>query len=78
MITRKQLADDYMTIKQITEYWPQMNRETVRRWIHKYFDKSKVEVMGAQYYVHKDEVERWKSAYTDSFPMRGKKVKKAA
>lgn len=66
--------DDYMTVEEIASDWG-MNVETIRRWIRKgYADRKMVEVHGGKYWVHKEEVHRWRAAYEGTYPIKGRRV----
>lgn len=74
MVTRKEIESDYLNTEDIaTEF--SCSTETARRWIDKYFDRSAVEVMGGRYYVHKNEVQRWRERYGDVKPVRGRRLR---
>ena len=61
---------DYMTTQQIADDWG-FSEDTALRWLRKYADKDAVEVHGGRYYVHKDEVHRWKADYDKKYlPMK--------
>lgn len=67
--------DDYMTVADIMADF-KAARSTVTRWIAKgYLDKQYVEVHGGQYYIHKDEVNRWKAKLGEvKTPIKGRKL----
>jgi DeoR/GlpR family transcriptional regulator of sugar metabolism len=65
--------DDYMSVEEIASDWG-FSRDTARRWIRKYADKSFVRLHQGMYYVHKDEVNRWRAAYEGKYPVKGLRV----
>lgn len=63
-------ASDYMTVKEIAADWG-FSDDTALRWVKKYADKDSIEVHGGRYFVHKEEVHRWKAAYDHHYlPMK--------
>lgn len=58
---------DYMSMKEIADLWG-FSHDSALRWTLKYADRDAVEVHGGAYYVHKDEVLRWKAAFDGLYP----------